>query len=105
MGANCYGSYSEEHSTVLGEMIFEENKKSEDLIIKPSNFITMSESAIRDRYLFEKKIGEGTFGEVYKAKNKLNGEIRAIKFIRKKAEDEEEEKKFFAEINILRHLV
>lgn len=41
-----------------------------------------------ERYQTLEKIGEGTYGVVYKAKDKVTGMIFALKRIRLEAEDE-----------------
>ena len=41
-----------------------------------------------ERYQKMEKIGEGTYGVVYKAKDRVSGEIIALKKIRLEAEDE-----------------
>jgi serine/threonine protein kinase len=41
-----------------------------------------------ERYQKMEKIGEGTYGIVYKAKDRVTGEIIALKKIRLEAEDE-----------------
>jgi cyclin-dependent kinase len=41
-----------------------------------------------ERYQKMEKIGEGTYGVVYKAKDRVTGEIIALKKIRLEAEDE-----------------
>lgn len=43
---------------------------------------------IMERYQKMEKIGEGTYGVVYKAKDRVTGEIIALKKIRLEAEDE-----------------
>ena len=41
-----------------------------------------------ERYMKLEKIGEGTYGVVYKAKDRVTGEVVALKKIRLDAEDE-----------------
>ena len=47
-----------------------------------------STTNIMERYQKMEKIGEGTYGVVYKAKDRVSGEIVALKKIRLEAEDE-----------------
>jgi serine/threonine protein kinase len=47
----------------------------------------------------------GAFGEVRKCVNKKTGAVRAVKIMRKDALDPSEKERFFAEIEILKHLV
>ena len=57
-----------------------------------------------DRYTKIEKIGEGTYGVVYKAKDKVTNEIIALKKIRLEAEDEGVPSTAIREISLLREL-
>lgn len=57
-----------------------------------------------DKYQKVEKIGEGTYGVVYKAKNRVNGELVALKKIRLEAEDEGIPSTAIREISILKEL-
>mmetsp|Transcript_47950 Transcript_47950/g.79439 ORF Transcript_47950/g.79439 Transcript_47950/m.79439 type:complete len:315 (-) Transcript_47950:354-1298(-) len=57
-----------------------------------------------DRYNKIEKIGEGTYGVVYKAQDKLTKEIIALKKIRLEAEDEGVPSTAIREISLLREL-
>lgn len=57
-----------------------------------------------DRYARIEKIGEGTYGVVYKAKDKITGEIIALKKIRLEAEDEGVPSTAIREISLLKEL-
>ncbi len=57
-----------------------------------------------DRYHKLDKIGEGTYGVVYKAKDKSTGEIMALKKIRLDAEDEGIPSTAIREISLLKEL-
>ncbi len=60
---------------------------------------------ILQRYLkIEKPVGEGTYGVVYKAKDKTNGEFVALKKIRLEVEDEGVPSTALREISLLREL-
>lgn len=48
-----------------------------------------------ERYQKLEKIGEGTYGIVYKAKDRVSGQIIALKRIRLEAEDEGKFNYFF----------
>lgn len=53
------------------------------------NGLKSTDSNNPPRYTFLEKLGEGTYGVVFKAKDKINGKILAVKKIRCDNEDEE----------------
>lgn len=57
-----------------------------------------------DRYYKLEKIGEGTYGVVYKARDQMTGEIIALKKIRLEAEDEGVPSTAIREISLLKEL-
>ena len=57
-----------------------------------------------DNYQKVEKIGEGTYGVVYKVKDKNTGEIIALKKIRLEAEDEGVPSTAIREISLLKEL-
>jgi len=57
-----------------------------------------------DRYLKMEKVGEGTYGVVYKARDKVSGEIVALKKTRLENEDEGVPSTAIREISLLREL-
>lgn len=57
-----------------------------------------------DRYQKMEKVGEGTYGVVYKARDKMSGEIVALKKTRLEAEDEGVPSTAIREISLLREL-
>ena len=57
-----------------------------------------------ERYQKLDKVGEGTYGIVYKAKDKVTGEILALKKIRLDAEDEGIPSTAIREISLLKEL-
>uniref|UniRef100_A0A0A9YBD1 cyclin-dependent kinase n=1 Tax=Lygus hesperus TaxID=30085 RepID=A0A0A9YBD1_LYGHE len=57
-----------------------------------------------DRYIRLEKVGEGTYGVVYKAKDKVTRQIVALKKIRLDAEDEGIPPTAIREISILREI-
>eukprot|EP01088_Endostelium_zonatum_P009755 TRINITY_DN23065_c0_g1_i1.p2 TRINITY_DN23065_c0_g1~~TRINITY_DN23065_c0_g1_i1.p2 ORF type:complete len:310 (-),score=53.66 TRINITY_DN23065_c0_g1_i1:1135-2064(-) len=64
-----------------------------------------STSAARSRYEIQQKIGEGTYGEVYKAKDRVTGQIIAMKKIRLlDAEEEGVPSTTLREISLLKEL-
>jgi serine/threonine protein kinase len=62
------------------------------------------QSAKMERYQKMEKIGEGTYGVVYKAKDRVTGEIIALKKIRLEAEDEGIPSTAIREISLLKEL-
>jgi calcium-dependent protein kinase len=52
--------------------------------INIEEFIKISEQPITEYYEFKEKIGEGSFGNVYRAICKTSNEERAIKVLKKK---------------------
>lgn len=59
---------------------------------------------IRERYEKIEKIGEGTYGVVYKAKDTISNELVAIKKIRLENEEEGMPSTAMREISILKEL-
>ena len=57
-----------------------------------------------ERYQKMEKIGEGTYGVVYKSKDRVTGEIVALKKIRLEAEDEGIPSTAIREISLLKEL-
>ena len=57
-----------------------------------------------ERYQKLEKIGEGTYGVVYKAKDRVTGEVIALKKIRLEAEDEGIPSTAIREISLLKEL-
>ena len=63
-----------------------ENKENKSkLKIKSADFIEFKKYNIRDDYKFTSKLGSGAYGVVYQAKNRKNGNLRAVKAVRKKS--------------------
>ena len=58
----------------------------------------------RERYEKIEKIGEGTYGIVYKAKDNVTGELVAVKKIRLENEEEGMPSTAMREISILKEL-
>ena len=60
--------------------------------------------SMRDKYEKLEKIGEGTYGYVYKARDSTNSEIVALKKIKLENEDEGVPSTAMREISILKEL-
>jgi calcium-dependent protein kinase len=75
--------------------------------IDQANFVTEEQGSIHTRYTEQKMIGEGSYGRVYKMKNNMTGDMRAVKCIYKKAEfinKKEIDKEIANEIEILKQI-
>eukprot|EP00826_Nyctotherus_ovalis_P055974 TRINITY_DN748_c0_g12_i1.p1 TRINITY_DN748_c0_g12~~TRINITY_DN748_c0_g12_i1.p1 ORF type:complete len:315 (-),score=82.99 TRINITY_DN748_c0_g12_i1:766-1710(-) len=72
--------------------------------IMPSQFIVENSENVYDVYTFQKKIGEGAFGVVYKAVHKVTHNARAIKKIMKDRRTKGIEASLMQEIAILKSL-
>ena len=59
---------------------------------------------IEKHYSFVEKIGEGTFGNVFKVYHRATKEFRAIKILKKSAVSKLETHKIMKEIDILKKL-
>ena len=73
--------------------------ESANLRINKESFITSNKGDVTMFYEVIKKIGEGSFGKIYKVRNKQSGDIRAMKQITKAKIPNLE--KFKTEIKIL----
>lgn len=70
-----------------------------------SRFQEMSEDfEVLERYQRIEKVGEGTYGVVYKAKDRQTGQLVALKKIRLEGEDEGVPATAVREISLLREL-
>ena len=59
------------------------DKDNNHITITKESFVTINKGDITQFYEVMKKIGEGSFGKIYKVKNKQSGDIRAMKQITK----------------------
>lgn len=95
------------------------NKPTSTILkIGPEIFVSLKTDAIEDQYKIGQEIGEGddsilqivytnhigSFGKVILATHKATGIVRAMKTINKKFVHNNDEEKFFAEVNTLRDL-
>ena len=75
--------------------------------IKLKNLATLKEAKPEDNYIIINKLGKGSFGNVYKVKHKISGNIRAMKVIKNNTiirNDEKMKKKYLKEIQVLKEL-
>lgn len=79
-------------------------KKLEDVHFSGMDFRMMNTRPIKEVYKITRKIGSGAYGEVRKCYVRDNGELRAVKIIKKKALAEDERKKLQNETDILKGL-
>jgi serine/threonine protein kinase len=55
----------------------------EPIKIPKENFIRFKNEDIHKTYKFLEKLGEGSYGKVYKVENKRTGDIRAAKVMKR----------------------
>ena len=94
---------SNKRSTLKGLSDLSHNYK--DLKIK--NLITLIHTKPEENYIIINKLGKGSFGNVFKVKHKINGEIRAMKIIKIpyiNCPFEKINKNFLHEIQVLKDL-
>ncbi len=78
-------------------------KKDTDFNIGPK--ISKNIQSVQKNYYVLNKLGNGSFGTVFKVVNKKTGQIRAMKVIKKESvQYQDDDKKFLKEIEILRSL-
>lgn len=76
----------------------------EPIKIRKESFVKFREEDISGDYTLLDKIGEGSYGKVYKAIHKRTKAYRAIKILKKTAISQAEHDKIMNEINILKKL-
>ncbi len=74
------------------------------MIIDRKRFVAQGKGKIMQNYEFLDKIGAGSYGEVWKAKFKPTGDIRAIKKIAKSGEQVGNLTSIVSELEILKEL-
>lgn len=74
--------------------------------IKIKSLITLIDTKPEDNYRIKKRLGKGSFGNVYKVEHKVTGEIRAMKIIKNPLSSNVNplDKKFMKEISVLKEL-
>lgn len=91
-------------NTVLKSSRLIENEK--DIAIGSNNIVSLSTGTPLDNYVSDKKLGEGSYGAVFRVKHKDIGVYRAMKKIFQdgKNKDQEKEKEIINEIEMLKSL-
>jgi calcium-dependent protein kinase len=77
---------------------------NEDIKINTTNVVNQKECSPGDYYNFEKKLGEGSYGEVYRVRHKTLNFIRAVKKIIRRTKSKENEKEVLNEIELLKSI-
>ena len=72
--------------------------------IHVKNIVNQKECSPGEFYIIEKKLGEGSYGEVFKVKHKNLGFVRAMKKIIRKTRSSENEKEVLNEIGLLKQI-
>ena len=81
-----------------------EKKLFEPVTISKEDFVKFRKEQIEKHYSFVEKIGEGTFGNVFKVFHRTSKEFRAIKILKRSAITKVETHKVMREIDILKKL-
>ena len=101
----CSSSKSETNETNITLPAFNTDVQEEQQIrILSEMLVNENKGDFRTFYKVEETIGEGSYGKVYKVKQRTSNKVYAMKLIRKDIETEESNKSFLNEIYILRKL-
>ena len=78
---------------------------SQSIFVHSKNLVLEKKSKVKDNYKILTKLGEGSFGSVYKVIDKSTKIIRAMKVIKKETlQDQDDEQLFLKEIEILKSI-
>ena len=86
-------------NTQIGGVMRKRIKKNYTIKIDKSNFVRLKENNFFDEYDLKEKLGEGSFGTVYKVIQRKTNYLRAMKAIKKKYVEKNE---FLNEIELLK---
>ncbi len=101
----CSNSKSETNETNITLPAFNTEVLEEQQIrILSEMLVNENKGDFRKFYKVEETLGEGSYGKVYKVKQRTSNKVYAMKLIRKDIESEESNKSFLNEIYILRKL-
>ena len=95
---------SEKEKLPISQIKFNSEENNSDLPITSKNIILKKEGSPLIDYEIISQLGEGTYGKVYKVKNKHNNIYRAMKQINKNYISERIRNKIMEEIKILKDL-
>jgi len=101
----CSNSKDETNETNITLPAFNTDVQEEQQIrILSEMLVNENKGDFRNFYKVEETLGEGSYGKVYKVKQRITNKTYAMKLIRKDIETEESNKNFLNEIYILRKL-
>ena len=81
------------------------HNSSMSVLIQSRNLVFERKSRVKDNYTIISKLGEGSFGAVYKVREKSSNIMRAMKVIKKETlEEQDDEQVFLKEIEILKSI-
>ena len=86
-------------NTQIGGVMRKRTKKNYTIKIDKSNFVRLKANNFFDEYDLKEKLGEGSFGTVYKVIQRKTNYLRAMKAIKKKYVEKNE---FLNEIELLK---
>ena len=104
MEKNASRLKSEKEKLPISQIKFNSEEDNSDLPITSKNIILKKEGSPLIDYEIISQLGEGTYGKVYKVKNKHNNIYRAMKQINKNYISERIRNKIMEEIKILKDL-
>lgn len=80
------------------------NHNMKDIKINTTNIVNQKECSPAENYVIDKRLGEGSYGEVFKVKHKILNYTRAMKKIIRRSKNVEDEKEVQNEIFLLKQI-